>query len=77
MQELQEMQIRYLGQEDPLEEGLANHSSILPGIIPWIYKPDGLQPWGHIELDMIEATEHAHKEIKTIQFSVQLLLFSG
>ena len=31
MQELQEMQVRSMGQEDPLEEGMATHSSILAG----------------------------------------------
>ena len=30
MQELQETQVQSLGQEDPLEEGMATHSSILP-----------------------------------------------
>ena len=35
MQETQEMQVRSLGQEDPLEEGMANHSSILAWRIPW------------------------------------------
>ena len=30
MQEMQEMQLRSLGREDPLEEGMATHSSILP-----------------------------------------------
>ena len=29
MQELQETQVRYLGQEDPLEEGMGTHSSVL------------------------------------------------
>ena len=31
MQETQEMQVQSLGREDPLEEGMATHSSILPG----------------------------------------------
>ena len=31
-----------LGQEDPLEEGMANHSSILAGRIPWTEEPCGL-----------------------------------
>ena len=37
------MQVRSLGQEDPLEEGLAAHSSILAWRIPWTEEPDGLQ----------------------------------
>ena len=37
------MQVRYLGQEDPLEEEMAAHSSILVWGIPWTEEPDGLQ----------------------------------
>ena len=37
------MQVRSLGQEDPLEEGMAAHSSILAWRIPWTEEPDGLQ----------------------------------
>ena len=36
-------QIRSLGQEDPLEKGMAIHSSILAWEIPWTEEPDGLQ----------------------------------
>ena len=35
MQETQETQVPPLGQEDPLEEGVATHSSILAWSIPW------------------------------------------
>ena len=40
---MQETWVRSLGQEDPLEEGMANHSSILPWRIPWTEEPGGLQ----------------------------------
>ena len=40
---MQEMQIRSLGQEDPLEKEMAAHSSILVWEIPWIEEPDRLQ----------------------------------
>ena len=40
------MQVRSLGQEDPLEEGTATHSSILAWSIPWTEEPDGLQSMG-------------------------------
>ena len=43
MQELQEMQVRSLGLEDPLEEGMATHSSILAWRIAWTEKSGGLQ----------------------------------
>ena len=56
MEELQEMQVWSLGQEDPLEEGRATHSSILAWRIPWTEEPAGLNPWGHKESDMTEAT---------------------
>ena len=46
------MQVRYLGQEDLLEEGTAIHSSILAWRIPWTEEPGGL--WGNKELDMTE-----------------------
>ena len=40
---VQETQVRSLGQEDPLEEGMATHSSILAWRIPWTEEPSGLQ----------------------------------
>ena len=42
MQELQEMRVRALGPEDPLEEELATRSSILARITPWTEEPGGL-----------------------------------
>ena len=38
------MRVRSLGQEDPLGESMATHSSILAWRIPWTKEPDGLQP---------------------------------
>ena len=38
-----EMRVQSLGQEDPLEEGIATHSSILIWRISWIEEPAGLQ----------------------------------
>ena len=43
MQEAQEMQYDSLGQEDPLDEGMATRSSILAWRIPRTEKPGGLQ----------------------------------
>ena len=37
------MRVRSLGREDPLEEGMATHSSILAWRIPWTEEPGGLQ----------------------------------
>ena len=46
MQEPQETQVRSLGQEDPLEEGMVTHSSILAWRIPWTQESGGLQSIG-------------------------------
>ena len=46
MQEPQETWVQFLGQEDPLEEGMASHSSILAWRIPWTEEPGGLQSIG-------------------------------
>ena len=46
MQETQEVQIRLVGREDPLEEGTATHSSVLDWEIPWREEPGGLQSMG-------------------------------
>ena len=49
-----------LGWEDPLEEGMATHASILAWRIPWTEEPGSYSPWGHKESDTTEATQHAH-----------------
>ena len=40
---IQETRVRSLGQKDPLEKGMATHSSILAWRIPWAEEPGGLQ----------------------------------
>ena len=40
---MQEIWVQLLGQEDPLEKGMATHCSILVWRIPWTEEPDGLQ----------------------------------
>ena len=42
MHEMQEMPVQSLDQEDPLEEGMATHSSTLAWRIPWTEEPGGL-----------------------------------
>ena len=54
MQETQEMQVWYMGWEDPLEKGMATHSSILAWRIPWTEDPGGLQSRGHKQLNVTE-----------------------
>ena len=52
-----------LGWEDPLEEGMATHSSILAWRIPWTEEPSGYSPWGHKELDPTEVTACTFKTL--------------
>ena len=52
------MGVRSLGQEEPLEKEVANHSSILAWEIPWTEEPCGLQ--AHTEPDMTEVSTHTH-----------------
>ena len=43
---IQENWVQFLGEEDPLEKGMAPHSSILAWRIPWTEEPGGLQSMG-------------------------------
>ena len=54
--------VGFLGWEDPLEEEIATHSSILAWEISWTEKPGGYSSWGH-------------KEIQPKQLSVHTLLY--
>ena len=55
MQEAEETWVQSLGWEDPLEEGMATHSSVLAWRIPWTEEPGGLYaPRGRKELDTTE-----------------------
>ena len=60
MQEKQETRVRSLGQEDPLEEVTATHSSILALEIPWTEEPGGLRSVGSQRVKHDLAAEHAH-----------------
>ena len=57
MQESQETGVQSLDRQDPLEEEMATHSSILAWRIPWTEEPGGPRPRGHKESDTME---HAH-----------------
>ena len=46
MPAMQETQVQFLGQEDPLENEMATHSSILAWEIPWTEEPGALQSMG-------------------------------
>ena len=47
---MQETQVQSLGQEDPLEKGMATHSSILAWRIPWTEEPGRLQSMGSLRV---------------------------
>ena len=49
---MQETWVQSLGQEDPLEKGMATHFSILAWRIPWREESGGLQSMGLQELVM-------------------------
>ena len=56
--------VRSLDREDPLEEGMATHSSILAWRIPWTEEPGGLQSMGSQRVGHDWAIEHAPKPDK-------------
>ena len=47
---VQETRVQSLGREDPLEKGMATHSSILAWRIPWTEEPDRLQSTGSLRV---------------------------
>ena len=54
---IQETWVWSLGKEDPLEKGMATHSSILAWEIPWTWEPGGLQSMGLPRVGIDLATE--------------------
>ena len=64
---MQETRVRSLGREDPLEKGMATHSSSLAWRIPWTEKPG----WGHKVLDMTKRlSTYTHEDKKAENLSV-------
>ena len=56
---MRETWVQSLGREDPLEEGMATHSSILAWRIPWTEEPDGPQSTGSQRVGHDRATKHS------------------
>ena len=50
---MQKTWVRSLGKEDPLENGIATHFSILAWRIPWTEEPGGLQSMGSQRVDIL------------------------
>ena len=63
MQETQETRVQSLGQENPLEEGMATHSSILAWRVPWTEETAGLQSMGSQRVGRDLVTEHVRKHL--------------
>ena len=59
MQETEKKRVRSLDGEDPLEKGMATHSSILPEEYHRQRSLAGYSPWSHTESDATEEPEHA------------------
>ena len=63
----QETRLQSLDREDPLEKGMATHSSILAWRIPWTEEPGGLYSLqGCKESDTTEVTRHAHSSVEEL-----------
>ena len=69
----QETQVRSLGREDPLEERMATHSSVLTREIPWTEEPGGATVHGVAESDTTEHTHTFNIMPVTIKFTIGFL----
>ena len=76
MWETWETWVGSLGQEDPLEEEMAAHSSILVWKIPWVEEPGGLQSMGSqgVRHDWVRAHTHTCTYTFVIKLLEQILL---
>ena len=78
MQETQEMQVRSLGQEDPLEEGMATHSRILAWRVPRTEEPGGLQSIGlQSQARLKQLSTHSRSALKNPDFGGDTGYFWG
>ena len=70
IQEMQETQVRSLGWEDPLEEGMATHSSILAWRIPWTEESGVLQSMRSHRVGYNWATKHTCTQFKVLYLTL-------
>ena len=65
MQETQETPVQFLGWEDPLEEGMATHSNIFAGKMPWTDEPVRLQSTGlqRVRQDLSDCSQTGHMRV--------------
>ena len=64
MQETQETWVESLGQENPPEEEMITHSSILPEKFHGKRNLAGYSPWGHKELDTTEQKDNSSPRLE-------------
>ena len=77
-QETQETWVQSLGHGDPLEKGMATHSSILAWRIPWTEEPGGLQSMGWLRVGHNWMTEHTLRvEPKLPKWMLNIFPFLG
>ena len=69
------MRVRALSWEDPLEEGMATHSSILAWKIPWTEEPGGPQSMESQRVGHDLATEHKHDVFNNLDSMWDFLIF--
>ena len=75
---MQETQVPSLCREDPLEEEMATHSSILAWRIPWTEDPGGLQSMGLQSWTRLKwLSTHTHKHTQPLQLGVGLCVRVG
>ena len=61
---MQETWVQSMGQEDPLEKGMATHSNILAWSISWTEEPGQLRPWGYrVGHDLATTQQHIHTHV--------------
>ena len=72
MQETKEMRVESLGWEDPLEEEMVTHSSILDWKIPWWEKSGGVQSRGvqRVRHGRVTKQEHSKQAEKSVRYSL-------
>ena len=74
MQEMLEIWVQFLGWEDPMEEGMATHSSNLAWRIPWTEEPGRLHSIGCKELDTTQHSTAFRQIDRQIQICMSLSL---
>ena len=79
MQEIQEMWVWSLGWDDPQEEEMATHSSILAWKTPWTEEPDGLQAmelW-RVKYDWVNKRANAQESFWSMSLSSSFLYWES